>query len=463
MAGLQLSGLASGLDTDTIITQLMSIESQPRTRMAQQQLIVQARQSALQSVDTTLSNLKLAAQDLRSAAVWIPTQSASSSDQSVMSAQLTGAAAPGAATVTVQNLASSEQHTLVPGRLDGHTKLTITAGSATKDYTYTSIDDLVSQINSDDQGSAYAVNVNGDLVAVAARDRRGPGLHRRARRHGAHRRRRDDQGRPGRPLHGGRRHVQSSSSNVASNGLPGVELTLKTTGTSTINVQPPAVDPSQLKDKIKAFVSAYNSAVDLVRGKLTEKPVSDPQNDDDAVKGVLYGDQTLSSVLSQMRQPISMAGLDSLGITVPGTGSGTSDDALAGKLSFNESTFDDAWAAGPSAVQAKLGLDEHVGLRAGLRGRPGPDHARGRRPARSACHRGQQRSGLHQGHARRDGPPAAKQGGLPARPVHGDGVGALAVAVVVAGEPVVVLTRALKVGQARAITRLADPPLSPEP
>jgi flagellar hook-associated protein 2 len=92
-----------------------------------------------------------------------------------------------------------------------------------------------------------------------------------------------------------------------------------------------------------------------VRGKLNEKPVANPQNDSDAVKGVLYGDQTLSSVLSQMRQTISAAGLDSLGVTVPGTGSGTSDDALAGKLSFNEATFDDAWAKSPSAVQAKLG------------------------------------------------------------------------------------------------------------
>jgi flagellar hook-associated protein 2 len=362
MAGLQLSGLASGLDTDTIITQLMSIESQPRTRMAQQQLIVQTRQSALQSVDTTLSNLKLAAQDLRSAAVWIPTQSASSSDPSVMGAQLTGAAAPGAATVTVQNLASSEQHALVPGKLDGHTKLTITAGSATKDYTYTSIDDLVSQINSDDQGSAYAVNVNGSLVlsrrVTGAAQGFTVALDNTALTAA------DETIKAGQDAHytvdGGT--VQSASSNVVANGLPGVELTLKTTGTSTINVQPPAVDPSELKDKIKAFVSAYNSAVDLVRGKLNEKPVSDPQNDDDAVKGVLYGDQTLSSVLSQMRQTISMAGLDSLGISVPGTGSGTSDDALAGKLSFNESTFDDAWAAGPSAVQAKLGSTNTSGF-----------------------------------------------------------------------------------------------------
>jgi flagellar hook-associated protein 2 len=351
VAGLQLSGLASGLDTDSIITQLMAIESRPRTRMAQQQLVVQTRQSALQSVDTSLSNLKLAAQDLRSAALWIPSQSASSSAESVLTAQLTGAAAPGAATVTVRNLASSEQHTIAPAALNG-TKLTVTAGSASKDYTYTSIDDLVSQINADDQGSAYAVNVNGSLV-----------LSRRVTGEAQHFTVAVDDAPVAETIKAGQdAHYtvddgieQSSSSNVVANGLPGVELTLKTTGTSTVNVQPPMVDPAGVKAKIKAFVSAYNASVDLVRGKLNEKPVANPQSDSDAVKGVLYGDQTLSSVLAQMRQAISDAGLDSLGVTVPGTGSGTSDEALAGKLSFNEASFDDAWAKSPSAVQAKLG------------------------------------------------------------------------------------------------------------
>ena len=42
MTGIQLSGLASGMDTDAIISQLMSIESQPRTRVARQQVAIQA-------------------------------------------------------------------------------------------------------------------------------------------------------------------------------------------------------------------------------------------------------------------------------------------------------------------------------------------------------------------------------------------------------------------------------------
>ena len=65
MAGIQIGGIASGMDTESIITQLMSIESAPRTRTARQQVTVQARQDALRQIDTKLTNLKLAAGDLR--------------------------------------------------------------------------------------------------------------------------------------------------------------------------------------------------------------------------------------------------------------------------------------------------------------------------------------------------------------------------------------------------------------
>ena len=68
------AGIASGMDTESIITQLMSIESAPRTRTARQQVTVQARQDALRQIDSKLTNLKLAAGDLRSAAIWTPTQ-----------------------------------------------------------------------------------------------------------------------------------------------------------------------------------------------------------------------------------------------------------------------------------------------------------------------------------------------------------------------------------------------------
>jgi len=138
--------------------------------------------------------------------------------------------------------------------------------------------------------------------------------------------------------------------------------TLKSLGTATVTVSPPAANPDALKTKIKAFVSAYNDAVDLVRGELTEKRVTDPQTDDDAKLGVLFGDATLGGLLSKMRQTISEAGLDQLGVSVVSSGAANAPDTLAGKLTFDESTFDKAWAANPLAVKAKIGSPDGPGF-----------------------------------------------------------------------------------------------------
>src|SRR4051812_36895122 len=90
MAGLQLSGLASGLDTNAIIDQLMSIERQPRTRMDRDQAAITARQSALKDVITRLKALKTASSDLQSTLTWAPTQKVTSTDSARVNASLKG-------------------------------------------------------------------------------------------------------------------------------------------------------------------------------------------------------------------------------------------------------------------------------------------------------------------------------------------------------------------------------------
>jgi flagellar hook-associated protein 2 len=365
MAGLQIGGIASGMDTESIITQLMSIESAPRARTARQQVTVQARQDALRQIDTKLTNLKLAAGDLRSAAIWTPTQAVSSGNESVLTARQLAGAAPGGYTVNVSSLASADSRTYA---WNGGGSLTVdykTAGSAqskTFDLTGMSLDDAVSTINSDDGSPVWAVNVGGKLSLSRREtgdhanwgfDASGPAV-------GALASSRD--GSNAAYTVAGDATVYTSHTNVATDGLPGLELTLKSTGTSTVTVSTPAAKSEDVAAKLKAFVTAYNDAVDLVRSKLTEKRVINPQSDADAKLGALYGDDSLDSVMTSMRQAISAAGLDALGVSVASTGSGTSPDALAGKLTFNQATFDAAWAAGPSAVKAKLGSSDAPGF-----------------------------------------------------------------------------------------------------
>jgi flagellar hook-associated protein 2 len=361
MAGIQIGGIASGLDTESIITQLMSIESAPRTRTARQQVTVQARQDALRQIDTKLTNLKLAAGDLRSASIWTPTQAISSGNESVLTARQVTGAAPGGYTVNVAD-SRTYQWNAGGGSLTVDYKTDGSAQSKTFDLSGMSIDDAVSTINSDDGAPVWAVNVGGKL-SLSRRDTgdhanwgfdaSGPAI-------GAQTASRDGANASYTVV--GDSTVYTSHTNVASDGLPGVEMTFKSTGTSTVTVSTPAANPTDVATKLKAFVSAYNDAVDLVKSKLTEKKVVDPQTDDDAKLGALFGDDSLDSVLTSMRQAISTAGLDQLGVSVASTGSGTSPDALAGKLTFDQATFDTAWAAGPTAVKATLGSPDAPGF-----------------------------------------------------------------------------------------------------
>ena len=111
MAGIQLSGLASGLDTASIIDQLMAVERQPRTRIEMRQAAEQARRDGLNQVQTQLNTLKQAAADLRSAGTWADTQSATSSDAAKVAVTRTGGAGPGGYDISVTRLASSTQRT----------------------------------------------------------------------------------------------------------------------------------------------------------------------------------------------------------------------------------------------------------------------------------------------------------------------------------------------------------------
>src|SRR6476469_8647408 len=166
MAGIQIGGIASGLDTESIITQLMSIESAPRTRTARQQVTVQARQDALRQIDTKLTNLKLAAGDLRSASIWTPTQAISSGNESVLTARQVTGAAPGGYTVNVASLARADSRTYQWNAGGGN--LTINYKDAGNAQTK-SFDHAVSTINSDDSSPVWAVNVGGKL-SLSRRD-----------------------------------------------------------------------------------------------------------------------------------------------------------------------------------------------------------------------------------------------------------------------------------------------------
>ena len=80
MAGLSLSGLASGVDTAGIVDQLMALERQSLTKIGYRKAAVSGQQDALKEVASKLAAFKDAALALNADATWAQKQTVESSD-----------------------------------------------------------------------------------------------------------------------------------------------------------------------------------------------------------------------------------------------------------------------------------------------------------------------------------------------------------------------------------------------
>src|SRR4051794_39275664 len=100
-----ISGLVSGMDTSTIITQLMQIEAQPQTMLKNRLAAAQADGAAYRGINTAFAGLASAAQALTKAATWATAKS-TSSDPSVTASATSGATA-GSFSFHVDNLATA--------------------------------------------------------------------------------------------------------------------------------------------------------------------------------------------------------------------------------------------------------------------------------------------------------------------------------------------------------------------
>jgi flagellar hook-associated protein 2 len=106
MAGMSLStGLISGMDTGTLITQLMQVEANPQTLLKTKLTATQADAAAYRAVNTRFDALKTAAEALAKTAVWSTTKASSSS--SAVTASSGSSSLPGSVTFAVTNLAAT--------------------------------------------------------------------------------------------------------------------------------------------------------------------------------------------------------------------------------------------------------------------------------------------------------------------------------------------------------------------
>jgi flagellar hook-associated protein 2 len=366
MSGIRLTGLASGLDTDGIITQLMSVEATGRSRIQLRQAAAQARQDGIKDVQSKVNAVKSAAEALRSVATWTPSQAASSSSTSTVAVRTTGAAGPGGYAVNVTKMASADQHTYGTGAwTPPATATTYTINNADSSPRTTvdvaagaSLDDVVTAFNAKTDSGVIAVNAGGKLV-LAARE---TGAAKQFSVTGL-----TEDATLAQPGQDAEFSIGSATfkrpTNVVGDALAGLELTLKGTGTSFVTVDTPALDDAAVAKQVQSFVDAYNTLLESTRAKVTEKKVPDATTTTQAKRGALFGDNGLQEMLGALRGSIG-SDLAALGIST-GAASGEtkfSADAVAGKLTFDKVAFQAQLDKDPVGVQRTLG---------GLDGTPG--------------------------------------------------------------------------------------------
>jgi flagellar hook-associated protein 2 len=321
--------------------------------MAQQDTQAQVRQTQLRDIQSKLTAVRDAATALRSSATWADVQTVGSSDAARIGVRALGTAAPGSHQLEVSRLAVSAQHAF--DYTASASAQSIQVGSFTLAVDPGSTAAIVAAaINARADAPVSAVVAGGKLVLTsrtsgAANDftvGASPLLAEDV----AH-------GRVGvdaaYTLDG---VAKTSASNVITDAILGAEVTLKTTTSApvSVTVSDPGIDTDSVKTKVAAFVTAYNNTVDLIRGKIAEKPVPNATTTLDANKGLLFGDSMLSGMLTTMRAQIG--DLSDLGIST-GAASGTakfSDDAVAGHLTVDSTKLTAALAADAGAVQTKL-------------------------------------------------------------------------------------------------------------
>jgi flagellar hook-associated protein 2 len=366
--GIQLSGLVAGLDTASIIGQLMAVERTPRTKISWDQSATTKRQSLLQDINTKLTALKTANDDLKSISTWLDTQTVESGDSTRLTATRTGGAPPGGYDIAITQLATAERRTYDWQDLtaDGPLKILNKDGTERASIDLkagATVDDAVAAINSTTGGDLYAVNVNGDLVLAAkttgdtsqfsvtgagTETERVAGLNAKLTINGA---------------------AVERQTNTIADALPGVTLNLKakTSGTATVglNVGPPGPDKDAITKKVQSFITAYNALVTATRSDLDEKRIPKATSAADAQTGTLFGDSGLTSMLSTFRSTIGapiagltgLASLADLGITTGAANTGTTvnQDAVDGKLTLDTAKLSSALDSNPLGVRKLLG------------------------------------------------------------------------------------------------------------
>ncbi len=356
---LSISGLVSGLDTNSIVSQLIALERTKITQLEEKKSTYETKLNLWQSLNTRLLALKESISRLSSPTAF-RAKATAVSNESVLSAVATSSALTGSYRLEVQQLAYAHQiasstsyenyDTLRFG--EGTITLQVGGGAVTEitiDSTSNTLEGIKNAImlaqagvkaamvrdqtgyrlllTSNTTGSQGAITFTANLTGGDAELSGMTELQ---------------SAQNARILLGVTNPiVYESSSNVVSGFIPGVTLTLKSTGTVNLTV---AEDRESIKSALRDFIEKYNDLVDFVDENASYNVTTERG-------GALLGDANLYRVVSGVANQVlgrisyTNSGYDSLAMV------GISVDRY-GKLSLqNETKLNDALETNFEAVQ----------------------------------------------------------------------------------------------------------------
>jgi len=169
LSGISLSGINSGIDSDLIVRQMMAVASQPLYRLQARKTEWNAKNAALEQIESLLNSLKSHAGSMDTIAELRKT-TAKSSDNDIVTATASSTAIEGSHTVTVHQLARAEREVQTTGVA---TLETIIYTESDNIFTYTyngtqrsvtvqeehTLEDLVETINADDSNAGITASI----------------------------------------------------------------------------------------------------------------------------------------------------------------------------------------------------------------------------------------------------------------------------------------------------------------
>lgn len=371
MANVQLGGLATGLDTNALISGLVKAERRSIDLLQGQQIRFQAQQGVLTTLSGNLANLKSAAQAL-SLSTDFDKRAAASSDTSVLTATADSTAQTGIYNISVTSLAKAQSiqstsYTSTTATL-GTGTLTITVGGTNTTVTVDATNNTVASLKDGINNSGAVVTASIVNVGTSTPDYR---LVVQSKNTGTANAVTISSSLSGGsdPFVGGGTVVQaaadaqftvnglsvSRSSNTISDVIAGVSFTLfKESGASaTVTV---SNDTAALKASMQKFIDAYNAVVKLGNDQFKLDPSTNRQ-------GTLAADPILRGALSRLRAAVSASGgngsgfknLSDIGIGFQKDGTLKLDDGkLIGALTSNPDSVENLFISSQNGIGKRI-------------------------------------------------------------------------------------------------------------